>query len=96
MLARADIDMELSNWARAKENLENYLNAYPLTRQVADMMATIERTGYHHEQLAQEWETKQTESEDDTLWLCTTCNHTVSSWQVLCPHCNAFDTLCNK
>lgn len=93
LLARADIDMSLQNWARAKENLEIYLQKYPLTRQVATMMASVERTGWHHEQTATEWEQKAIESEDDSLWLCSECNHTSGTWQVLCPHCNAFDTL---
>ena len=96
LLARADMDIESQNWARAKENLENYLNKYPLTHQVADMMAFIERTGWHHEEAALQWENKAIEAEDDSLWLCSKCNHLVAEWQILCPHCNAFDSLYNK
>ncbi len=93
LLARADMDMELQNWLRAKENLEIYINKYPLTRQVADMMATIERTAWHHEPVAQDWERKGVEAEDDTVWFCRNCGHTMNDWQILCPHCNAFDEL---
>lgn len=93
LLVRADMDMTHQNWARAKENLEIYIQKYPLTRQVADMMATIERTAWHHEQIASDWEHKAVEAPDDTLWLCQACNHPVNEWQILCPHCNAFDTL---
>lgn len=96
LLARADMDMDLHNWMRAKENLDIYLQQYPLTRQVADMMAFIERTGWHHEAKAIEWEQKAIESEDDSLWMCASCNHTVGEWHILCPHCNAFDSLYNK
>ncbi len=96
LLARTDTDMELGNWARAKENLEIYLQTYPLTRQVADMMAHIERTAWHHEEQAIEWEQKAVESEDDTLWICRDCNRTAGEWHILCPHCNAFDTMYNK
>ena len=96
LLARADTDADLHHWARAKENLEIYLQNYPLTRQVADMMAYIERTGWHHEEIANEWERKAIESEDDSLWRCSACNHTVGEWQILCPHCNAFDSLYNQ
>ena len=96
LLARADMDMELHNWARAKENLEIYLKSYPLTRQVADMMAHLERTAWHHESLANEWERKAVESEDDSLWRCRECNHTTGEWQILCPHCNGFDSLYNQ
>ena len=84
------------NWARAKENLEIYLQNYPLTRQVADMMANLERVAWRHEDIANEWERKSIESEDDSLWICAQCGHTAGEWQVLCPHCNAFDTLYNK
>ena len=93
LLARADMDMDMHNWPRAKENLEIYLQNYPLTRQVADMMANVERVGWHHEDAALEWERKSIESEDDSLWICSDCGHTAGEWQVLCPHCNAFDTL---
>ena len=96
LLARADMDIDLENWARAKENLENYLQKYPLTHQVASMMATVERMGWHHEEIAQEWENKAVESEDDSLWICENCAHSVADWQILCPHCNAFDTLYYK
>ena len=93
LLARADMDMTFQNWARAKENLEIYMRKYPLTRQVSDMMAVIERTAWHHEQIAQDWERKAVEAEDDSLWMCSDCNHSVNEWQILCPHCNAFDSL---
>lgn len=93
LLARADMDMAQQNWIRAKENLEIYIQQYPLTRQVATMMATIERTAWHHEQAAQDWESKAVEAADDTLWQCQHCNHPVNEWQVLCPYCNEFDTL---
>ena len=96
LLARADMDTDLHNWARAKENLEIYLQNYPLTRQVADMMANLERTAWHHEDLAIEWEQKAVESEDDSLWRCNKCTHTAGEWQILCPHCNAFDSLYNR
>ncbi len=96
LLARADMDTDLHNWARAKENLEIYLQSYPLTRQVANMMANLERTAWRHEDIANDWDRKAIESEDDSLWLCRNCGHTVGEWQILCPHCNAFDTLYNK
>ena len=93
LLARADMDTDMHNWARAKENLEIYLQNYPLTRQVADMMANLERVAWHHEDIANDWDRKAIESEDDSLWICRECGHTVGEWQVLCPHCNAFDSL---
>ena len=93
LLARADMDMTYQNWARAKENLEIYIQKYPLTRQVANMMASIERTAWHHEQVATDWERKAVEANDDTQWFCQNCNHAVNEWQILCPHCNAFDVL---
>ncbi len=93
LLARADMDIDLQNWARAKENLEIYVQNYPLTRQVADMMAKIERSGLHHERMAQEWEDRSIESEDDSVWYCTKCDHVVTEWHPVCPHCGEFDSI---
>ncbi len=55
LVAMANEAVQESEWAIAKENLETYLNGYPLTRQVALMMAKIEGDGYHHAERAREW-----------------------------------------
>ena len=60
------------------------------------MMANIERTAWHHEEIANDWDRKAIESEDDSLWMCRECGHTAGEWQILCPHCNAFDQIILK
>lgn len=55
LIALADYSVKTGEWAKAKENLDVYLNAYPLTRQVALMMSKIEGDGYHHADKAKEW-----------------------------------------
>ena len=90
LLACADMSIQTEQWQRAKENLEVYLQSHPLTKQVATMMALIERRGFHHEQMAQQWETKPVEAENDSICVCKKCNHTIPQWQVSCPYCNAF------
>lgn len=61
LVGLADNAVKMGEWALAKENLEVYLNAYPLTRQVALMMAKIEGDGYHHADKAKEWLNKAEE-----------------------------------
>ena len=93
LMACADMAIKTKQWQRAKENLEVYLQSYPLTKKVALMMAQIEREGYHHTDVAFNWETRATEAEDITGWVCDSCNHHLESWQPLCPHCNALNTI---
>lgn len=61
LVGLADNAIKTDEWALAKENLEVYLNAYPLTRQVALMMAKIEGDGYHHADKSKEWLNKAEE-----------------------------------
>ena len=93
LMACADMAIQTKQWQRAKENLEVYLQSYPLTKKVASMMAQIEREGYHHTDVASNWDTRATEAEDITGWTCGSCNHYLESWQALCPHCNALNTI---
>lgn len=93
LIAVADTAIQAELWREAKENLEVYLNSYPLTRQVALMMATIAREGWHHEPEAKEWEKKAVEAEDMHGWMCTACNHETSIWDAFCPQCNAIGTI---
>jgi len=93
LLACADMAIQTQQWQRAKENIEVYLQSYPLTKQVAGMMARIERDGYHHEENARDWDQKAVEAEDITGWVCSSCNHHLTEWQPICPHCNTLDVI---
>lgn len=93
LIAIADTAIRVELWREAKETLTAYLNSYPLTSQIATMMATITREGWHHEPEAKEWEQKATEAEDKFGWMCTACNHKTTSWDACCPHCNAIGTI---
>lgn len=88
MLALADIGIKTENWRLAKETLESYLQSYPLTKNVALMMAEVARRGWHHEQEAKEWELKDVESDDKYGWMCLGCNQKTAQWHPACPHCN--------
>ncbi len=96
LLAVADTCIRLELWRDAKETMDVYLQTYPLTKQAANLMATIVRKGWHHEEEAREWETKPIESEDKSGWMCTKCNHNTTGWDVTCPNCNGFDTIIYK
>lgn len=92
-LAVADMAIQNEFWSEAKEYLESYLEAYPLTKQVASMMATVIRKGWHHEAQAKEWEQKALEAEDKFGWYCTACNHETFAWDAQCPECNALGAI---
>lgn len=86
--AQTAIDAEL--WGVAKETLTTYFQAYPLTPETAQMMAIVEREGWHHEQGAQEWEKKALLSHETDSWKCTNCQHELGYWEASCPICNSF------
>ncbi|MBR4932272.1 MAG: tetratricopeptide repeat protein [Alphaproteobacteria bacterium] len=93
LLALADTAIRLELWQEAKETLQVYMASYPLTKEVAELMATVIREGWHHPEEAREWEQKVTESEDNSGWLCGKCGQKTYEWQVTCPHCQTFDSI---
>lgn len=96
LLAVADTSIRLELWRDAKETMDVYLQTYPLTKHAANLMATIIRNGWHHEEEAREWENKPIEAEDKSGWMCIKCNHITTEWDVACPNCNGFDTIIYK
>lgn len=89
LLAVADTAMQNHLWGVAKESLQEALNSYTLTRQMALMMADLERQGWHHEDSAKEWEDKAGTAESTPVWMCKTCRHTAAEWDSKCPVCNS-------
>lgn len=89
LMALADASTRLEMYLDAKEALDIYLAAYPLTKSAALLMAKIVREGWHHEEEAKEWEKKAVEAVDLPHWVCVNCRREVLDWDVSCPHCNA-------
>ncbi len=92
LLALADMNLETRNFSKAKEVLESYLENYPLTQQVALMMAECERKGWHHEEVALKWEKKALNLQEKSGWICTHCDHVAGKWEPVCPACHMFST----
>ncbi|MBR5130141.1 MAG: hypothetical protein IKV03_02830 [Alphaproteobacteria bacterium] len=88
LLATTDVAMKNHLWGVAKETLQNAINSYELTRQMASMMAELEREGWHHEEAAKEWENKAANLEETPSWVCTYCHHNTGLWDNVCPICN--------
>ena len=88
--AVADTTVRLELWRDAKETIQVYLSTYPLTKNIACLMAKVVREGWHHEEEAREWENKVVEAEDLAGWLCVDCQQRTSEWNIVCPHCNAY------
>lgn len=93
LLVLADTSIRLELWQDAKETLQIYIASYPLTKEVAELMATVIREGWHHPEEAREWEQKAIESEDNSGWLCAKCGQKTYEWQMTCPHCQTFDSI---
>ena len=93
ILALADINLEIGNASKAKEILDNYLENFPLTQQVALMMAQAERIGWNHEEAAQKWEKEALNIQEKSGWVCTHCSHTSSKWTPVCSSCHLFNTI---
>ena len=93
LLALADMNLETGNVPKAKEILESSLENFPLTQQVALMMAECERKGWNHEEAAQKWERKALNLQEKSGWICTHCGHTASSWEPVCSACRLFNSL---
>lgn len=93
LLIAVDTSIRLELWRDAKETMEVYLQTYPLTKQAADLMATIVRKGWHHEEEAREWEQKPVETDDKHGWTCSHCHQETYAWDMMCPHCNQFGTI---
>jgi len=90
LLVLAQTAMKQELWGKAKEELTDYLAVYPLTAQVARLMAEVERQGWHHLEEAQKWELKALEAPAEKGWVCSACGHRTDSWEIVCPACNAF------
>lgn len=93
LLAQAETAIRLELWREAKETMQVYMATYPLTKEAAHLMATVIREGWHHEEEALEWEQKAIETEEQSGWACSKCNQKALNWDILCPNCNAFNTL---
>ncbi len=94
LIALSQTAMDMQMWGMAKEHLEVYIQSYPLTAEVANMMAEVERKGWHHEEGAKEWEEKAKKAlPASDGWVCTACGHSTGEWDAACPQCNAFATI---
>lgn len=88
LLAIADTATKNHLWGVAKETLERAMNSFTPTRQMALMMADLERNGWHHEEAANEWEAKAVHLEQPMNWVCKDCHHITDEWDNKCPVCN--------
>ena len=92
LLALADIHLNTQDPVQAKKYLDEYLQTYSLTKQVALMQARAERDAWNHEDVAREWEAKAPETEEDeTTWHCEVCDYKSPTWHAVCPVCHTFN-----
>lgn len=93
LIALAQTAYEAHLYGLAKEQMDIYLRSFPLTKQVAFLMAKIEREGWHHNDAALSWEEKGLQAEEKSSWFCTSCGHETPSYSTSCPICQTFGGL---
>ncbi|MDY6407152.1 MAG: tetratricopeptide repeat protein [Pseudomonadota bacterium] len=90
LLVLAQTAIHQKSWPMAKDYLTDYLSLYPLTAQVAKMMADVEQKGWNHTDEAQKWRLKALDAPAELGWECAVCGHQTESWALVCPVCHAF------
>lgn len=93
LLALADIYLSCKQPLKAKNQLDEFLSTHPFTRQVAQMMARVEREAWNHEEQAKAWEDKGNQIEEDDVWTCSECGNKFATWSGCCPSCHTFNSL---
>ncbi len=54
-------------------------------------LARLERDETGSETRAREWLEMAADHPPEARWICSSCRHSLTEWQPLCPHCHSFD-----
>ena len=96
LLALIETAVRQESWGPAKGYLSDYMAMYPLSFQVARLMAEVERQGWHHTEEAQKWELKALDTPSEKGWVCSVCGNRTDTWEIVCPACNTFGEIVGK
>jgi HemY protein len=84
VLTKAALNAQL--WGEAKNYLNKLLTLCE-TKEVCRLMAKLQADDN------KEWIERAIDSSADYQWICTNCRSTHTSWDVICSHCDAVDTI---
>lgn len=90
-LAEAALDADL--WGEARRLLKRQRDRGEASVTTYRLLARLERREKGDEQAAQAWLALAVDAVPDSTWLCGACGGTGTTWQPICPHCEAFDRM---
>ncbi len=91
-LLMAALQLELRDYDRARETLQDAAKNFPTAR-VCTLMAEIEQQETGDPFRAREWLSRVAHAPRDAAWICDSCQNAASEWSPVCPSCHAFDSL---
>lgn len=91
-LLQAELALAAEDFPAARKALGDLAETAPTTRSLA-LMAAVERGQGAPDTVVRGWLTKALTASRGPQWVCTACNHTHLTWEPVCEHCGAFDTL---
>lgn len=91
-LLMAALQLELRDFDRARETLQDSARHFPTAR-VCTLMAEIEQQDTGDPFRAREWLSRAARAHRDASWMCDACQNPAPEWSPVCPSCQAFDTL---
>lgn len=91
-LLQAELALAAEDFPAARKALGDLPEVAPTTRSLA-LMAAVERGQGAPDAVVRGWLTKALTASRGPQWVCTACNHTHLTWEPVCDHCGAFDTL---
>ncbi|MFN4058117.1 MAG: heme biosynthesis protein HemY [Roseinatronobacter sp.] len=91
-LLRAELLVAAEDFPAARRALGDLATTAPTTRSLA-IMAAIERREGADDAVVRGWLARALTAPRGPQWVCAKCQHVHASWQAVCDHCGAFDTL---
>lgn len=91
-LLRAELLIGAEDFPGARRALGDLATTAPTTRSLT-IMAAIERGEGADDAVVRGWLARALTAQRGPQWVCGNCQHVHASWQAICDHCDAFDTL---
>ena len=93
MLALAEAALAADLWGEARRYFTALIGSSAASQSVFRALAKLERRESGDEAAAMQWLSKAADAAPDPRWLCVNCGGGHASWQSLCAHCGAFNSL---
>ncbi len=91
-IATAMVAIENAQWEKARNALKIALTKEKTAR-IYQMLAAVEKGEHGDNKAAEKWLTKAAGAMSDKQWLCSQCGTSHEQWQMVCDHCDSFDSI---